>query len=432
MSDTTLQTISRKQAPSARGMAMSGNISATEYLNLIQRDGILRTRNLSKVENAVTLRRNRKLVTENESSNKERNQKKFDYSQLQLTFSEANIWLLPVNSKKIAVQWHLPMGMRRNCLDIFKGEEACFVLRIYQNLETPSGWKKSQRTLEFEIDINRNCCYINLENSKGLYTAELGLRCSRDRHIFIARSTEIRMPISGVGTLKKVEHTMPISKQSWNKNHPLKHKVTPKAITPEDERGWDGRDVMAEENTIAIYQDFIAEGPRSLRIADKINQSDEVTRKNNLAKRKVKTCTPKQKATSKDHNQWVNALCINPQNKISSINEFQVVTVPSAAKKNENIGKGGINPQIQKKIDAVASREKPAIVNCNSLRDKISKLKENAEIILRGKVKRAGQRVRVGGLLIEPEDDGSFCVACVIRNGKLYVPVEEVNAICEL
>ena len=164
MSDIAIQTTSRIRVATTANETESGKISATEYLNLIQRDGILKNRHLSQTENAVTLRRNRKLVTENS----QREQSSIDYSRLQLTFSEANILLLPVNSKKMAVQWHLPTGMRRNCLDIFKGEDACFVLRIYQNLETPSGWKKSQRTLEFEIDINRNCCYINLENSNGL------------------------------------------------------------------------------------------------------------------------------------------------------------------------------------------------------------------------------------------------------------------------
>lgn len=431
MSDIAIQTTSRIRVATTANETESGKISATEYLNLIQRDGILKNRHLSQAENAVTLRRNRKLVTENS----QREQSSIDYSRLQLTFSEANIWLLPVNSKKMAVQWHLPTGMRRNCLDIFKGEDACFVLRIYQNLETPSGWKKSQRTLEFEIDINRNCCYINLENSNGLYTAELGLRCSRDRHIFIARSMEIRMPVSTCSNaMKKIESEIAINKQAWSKNHPLKHRVTQKTIMPIDECGWEDRDVVAEEDTAALYHDFIAEGPRSLRIAQNVKESDIATRKTNLARRKVKVCLPNPNAARNNASKLVNTLCTNKETQAYAVNEFQVMSVAgveTGAEKGKN-EKKSVSRKLQKKIDAISMREKPAIVNCNSLREKISKLKDKAEIVLRGKVKRPGQRVRVGGLLIEPENDGSFCVACVIRNGKLYVPVEEVSAVCEI
>lgn len=429
MSDFALQTNSRKRMVVTIPKTESEKISATEYLNLIQRDGILKNRQLSQVESAMTLRMNRKLVVEDTHATQRSGHGRIDYSLLQLTFSEANIWLLPVNSKKMAVQWHLPTGMRRNCLDIFKGEDACFVLRIYQNLKTPSGWKKSQRTLEFEIDIDRNCCYINLENSIGLYTAELGLRCSRDRHIFIARSTEIRMPVSNSNAMKKIESEIAITNQAWSKNHPLKHYATQKTIMPEDDCGWDARDIVAEEDTEAVYRDFIVEGQRSLRIAQKAKESDAATRKTNLTRRKVKVCLPNQN-TSNGVSNLVSTLCANRENKNFAVNKFQVVPVSGTVK--AKVEKKAINQKIQKKIDAISTRENPAIVNCSSLREKISKLKDKAEIILRGKVKRPGQRVRVGGLLIEPEEDGSFCVACVIRNGKLYVPVEEVSAICEI
>ncbi len=430
MSVTTLQTTSHKRTIATLVSATSGNISAAEYLNLIQRDGMLKTNNLSKVESVVTLRKNRKLLAENEALIQKCHRKDIDFSRLQLTFNEACIWLLPINSKKMAVQWYLPAGMQRNCLDIFKGEEASFVLRIYQNLETPSGWKKSQRTLEFEIDVTRSCCYINLENSTGLYAVELGLRCGRDSYIFITRSTEIRMPVSGAATIKTLKSSIKTSKQSWSKNHPLKHQVRQKTIAPKDESDWNNRDVEAEENTQAIYGDFLDEGPRSLKIANKIKPSNETARKNNLAGRKADNCAQNLHSDNATTGKLVNTLCSKRQKKGYSVNAFQVMNVSVTAK--NSVENSTVDTRIQEKIDAVVAAEKPATISCKSLRDKISKLKDKAEIILRGKVKRHGQRVRVGGLLIEPDDDGSFCVACVIRNGKLYVPVEEVSAICEI
>ena len=422
MTSSVLHNASRNRVSSAAVSVKDGSISAAKYLNLIQRDGILKTQKLSKIERGVTLRKNHKLITENDSVVQNRCEKNIDYSQLKLTFNESSIWLLPVNSQKIAVQWHIPTSMRRNCLDIFKGEEACFVLRIYQNTETLSGWKKSQRTLEFEIDINRNCCYINLENNTGIYTAELGLRCSRDRHIFIARSAEIRMPVPGSAATKKIDKPLRITQQNWSKKHPLKHRAEKKIITPENQCEWENRDVQAEENVAAIYNDFIDEGPRSLRIAEKITPASKEGRKASISERLIKVCISNADSCKKKVNKLINTLCSNRSIPEYVANKFQVMATATPDKKKKN---NVVVPRIQEQ------EINTTIINSKLLQDKISKLKDKAEIILRGKVKRPGQRVRVGGLLIEPDDDGSFCVACVIRNGKLHVPVEEVCAICE-
>ncbi|MCX7935069.1 MAG: DUF4912 domain-containing protein, partial [Planctomycetota bacterium] len=49
-----------------------------------------------------------------------------------------------------------------------------------------------------------------------------------------------------------------------------------------------------------------------------------------------------------------------------------------------------------------------------------------AEIILRGRVK-PGKKLRIGNRIIETNPDGTFCVACILKDGKLQVPVEVVE-----
>jgi len=53
-------------------------------------------------------------------------------------------------------------------------------------------------------------------------------------------------------------------------------------------------------------------------------------------------------------------------------------------------------------------------------------LELEAELILRGRVK-PGKRVRIANRIIHTHPDGSFCVSCVIRNGRIHVPVEVVE-----
>lgn len=390
-------------------------IDDAEYIKLIQRDGILKHNNClsykifkkDKIVNSINLDDFADIAKVKGSS-----------SNIQLVFNESKIWITPVNTKKIAVQWHLPISMQRNCLDIFNDNKTCFVLRIYQNFSTSTGWKKTQRTLEFEIDVSRRSCYINLESNSDSYIAELGILYNKEKYIFITRSEEVTLPRNESITNKINFHK--ISKNlnyNWKCNRHIKlTDYIPYKIVDSNESL---RDIIAEVKTSAVYGEFINEGSKVFRLEkNKINPSSVSKRKN--AVRKFNAVKNKKMLLNNDNLKDGLPLITNISNnetitysKSNAKNKYQIAKYQS----NDSLVLN--NKQVEYKID----------IKNEKITKKISTLKDKAEIILRGKVKRKGQRVRVGGLLIEPEEDGTFCVACVIRNGRLYVPVDEVDVI---
>lgn len=379
----------------------------------------------------------------------------------------AQLWAQPVSPRKLAVQWNVPSNVRRNCLDLLGGQNAEFVLRLYQKVGNVSGWKAAYRTLEFTVDITRRRCYINLEQPGGEYSVELGVRFGDGRYVFLARSAAcgINRPAPDpqgqiIFSRREGESALALPAQFCAKVEPL-------ILTPAD-ADWPWRDLRAEARVRAVYTDFIVEGPRVFRRSAEFTplplterQSLYEIRRHQMAEAEATTQMTVIDTTM--HTPPVRRLDL-PQEPVAqeTRQEYQPLPNPPAVIRGEvydparltraqarryavlvqlcrgeNLLHGGSPVRTEvagvKNGAAEAGGKRRRIIHVRSssaLAEAIRKarLENRTDIILRGKVK-PGRRVRVGGLLIETEADGSFCVACVIRDGRLHVPVEEVVAV---
>ncbi len=400
-------------------------------------------------------------VTSQKSAKKKKSKQlsKVDHTPLDLITSKKSlIWLQKLDENKLAVQWNIPNNIQRNCQDLLlSGEKAEFVLRLYQNIAIGNArWKTSQRTLEYPIDIIRRKCYVNLENSGGgIFTAEVGVKSLNSRYIFIARSNKCSTP-GFVTEQKKAE-------LRFNKSISHKQNIkTPKVFKSKGKINHLGvsnfelrdRDILAESLVSGVYTDFLQEGPKVLkRKNEQISLSSVASRADYLnaikisAKKKIATdsATYKMKLKTErlDQNNLIEKSYQN--SPIQNCPEKTGRYIPENLN-TENIKAAGVmiasmlNTQGTVAIDVFKKDE-----NCNSSSKtrqiikvqskkglakaiKKSGLHESSELIIKGKLK-PGRRVRVGGLLIDTESDGSFYVACSIKNGKLHVPIEEIEAI---
>lgn len=384
--------------------------------------------------------------------------KDIDRSPISISTTRALIWASPVTLKKIAVQWHVPQNIRRNCKDLLlDGDNSAFVLRIYQEISAHSGWKASHRTLEFDVDVSKRKCYINLDNPGGDFTAELGVRCGNGRFVFLTRSK----PCTASRLLPVNEH-IPENYTSTSSGlivpavpEIYRVKALTTALNPVA-KDWELRDIQAEAQTRAVYKEFMHEGKRVFRSRKLILPASVEARKKEYALRNKKrteaisVAQPEKKKSNKLH-----ITRIRNENRIASIlkmteaKKSKYLPVKSTSYNAKKLSKedaknfarianlatseNTVAIDVLKREELDRLSRKRRVVKVKSSQEiaqalKNSALHEKAELILRGKVK-PGRRVRVGGLLIETEKDGSFCVACTVRNGKLHVPVEEVVAV---
>ena len=382
-----------------------------------------------------------------------------DHTTLDLITSKKSlIWLQKLDKNKLAVQWNIPNNIQRNCQDLLlSGEKAEFVLRLYQNVAIGNArWKTSQRTLEYAISIPRRKCYVNLENSGGgIFTAEIGVRSSNNRYIFIARSNKCATP----GFMTEPDTT----ELTFNKSISRKLNIkTPKVFKSKSRLNHlkvsnfelRDRDILAEAQVSGIYTDFLREGPKVLkRKNEQIALNSVASRADYLNSLKI-SAKNKVAADTAIFKKKFNAKRLDQNNRIEK--DYQDSPIKNYPEKTgryipENLSTDDIkangvmiasmlNTQGTVAIDVFKKEEKRSssnknrkIVKVQSKKDlakaiKKSGLHESSELILKGKLE-PGRRVRVGGLLIDTESDGSFYVSCSIKNGKLHVPIEEIEAI---
>ncbi|MDR0867646.1 MAG: DUF4912 domain-containing protein [Planctomycetota bacterium] len=338
-------------------------------------------------------------------------------------FIGAKIWLQPLTPKKIAAQWYLSAETQQHCREMFSDGGAVFVLRFYRQAGVAAGG--AAKTLEFEIDVSRRCCYLNLDAAGGSYTAELGLRCQRDRYIFISRSAEIKM-LSAAPTADK-SPLVPKKTVARTFEKPQRFVAMPvkTMLTADREIDWEWRDMLAEEQTAAVYKTFIDEGPRVLRQRPPLTPNPLASRKVALAARRLPAAVSAPRlapAVAPEGLPVATLAAARRESRAASITgAATAIKYPPQATQNVEL-----NPA---KLATLKAEKRVISVKSQKLTDALVNIRDKAEIVLRGKVKKIGQRVRVGGLLIEPEADGTFCVACVIRDGKLFVPVADVEAV---
>ncbi len=385
-----------------------------------------------------------------------------DHTPLDLiTSSKSLIWLQKLDTTRLAIQWHVPNNIQRNCQDLLlNSDTAEFVLRLYQNVAVGDAkWKTSQRTHEYTIDIKRRRCFVNIDHSDGgIFTAEIGIRSQSGRYIFIARSGKCATPLFNpdpandkvsyrqTQSRKQTLHTPKVFKnQGKNSNSNISNNELRE------------RDIIAEKLVSGVYQDFLREGPRALRrINEKIEISSVAARADYLNELKL-TAARLQQSTEKNKTSALRAIHsrrldqsknIEERYQSSPVENFPekpVGYIPQALGRKDIEGCGVmvasmLNTAGTVAIDVFKKGENPSpngkgrkVVKVKSKPELAKALKksgihEKSELILKGKLE-PGRRVRVGGLLIDTEADGSFYVSCSIKNGKLHVPVEEVEAI---
>ncbi len=376
-----------------------------------------------------------------------------------ITSKKSQVWLQKLDTNRLAVQWNVPNNIQRNCQDLLlRGEKAEFVLRLYQNVAVGNAeWKTSQRTLEYPIDILRRRCYINLETSGGgKFTAEIGVRSANGRYIFIARSNKCSTPRftpESTGNAPEYRHATQKKAQIktpkvFKSKSRINHLNTTDSELPE-------RDIIAESRVSGVYADFLREGPKALRrVNEKIVPSSIAARSEYLEAVKAETKAAKSIAEQYKSRVTLNAKRLDPHNAaekafrtgaIQNYPEKPEGYIPSKLTTQDvkdskvmiasmlntqgtvaiDVFKKGENKNLQGKgRETVRVKSKKALAQAL----KESGIREKSELILSGKLE-PGRKVRIGGLLIDTEADGSFYVSCSIKNGKLHVPVEEIDVI---
>lgn len=373
---------------------------------------------------------------------------------LAFSLSGARVWMQPVNSRKLAMQWMVPANVIRNCCSLVGSDKPDFILRLYRQNNDKLKWKASHRTLEFAVDVSRKKCYIKLEQAGGSFTAELGLKFGDGRYVFLARSGEC----APVRIMPEIDSLI----------ERVSCKVAPVAyaragftasedccgVAPECDYAW--LDLAAEEMVRATYTDFMREGSRVFR--NRVAPIISATEAREAAYEKRKTARQQRKADVAPVKSTAQKITMqridtgfaaeSEVKEVVRIQHYPVLRGYCAQGMSRDLArKFAVIPHLCRSDNLVAVEhfgkeelaEAPVTrrrrtVHVKSTKElteaiKSGRLHDKAEIILRGKVK-PGRRVRVGGLLIETAEDGSFCVACVIRNGRLHVPVEEVAAVC--
>lgn len=377
----------------------------------------------------------------------------------QITSKKAVIWLQKLDDNKLAVQWNVPNNIQRNCQDLLlAGDKSSFVLRLYQNVSVGnSEWKTSQRTLEYPINILKRKCYINLENKGGgKFTAEIGVRSSNGRYIFIARSlkrsTALYNPEPQENRVEYKKSTRNLGKQVVRT--PKLFKSTGKiSQLPPSKADLANRDIIAESQVSGLYTDFLREGPKVLRrINENIAPSSVRAREEFLlALKAVESRQAQEKSTRRTE---LKSKRLDVKKLLEERYQKSPITSPiekSGSYIPEHLGKPEINAtgvMVASMLNTAGTvaidvfkkgenknlrgvgREIVKVQSKKALAKALKKsgIREKSELILSGKLE-PGRRVRVGGLLINTEADGSFYVSCSIKNGKLHVPVEEIDAI---
>ncbi len=385
-----------------------------------------------------------------------------DHTPLDLiTSSKSLIWLQKLDTTRLAIQWHVPNNIQRNCQDLLlNGDTSEFILRLYQNVAVGAAeWKTSQRTHEYTIDIQKRRCFVKIDQvGGGIFTAEIGIRAHNGRYIFIARSDKCATPLFNPNPTETSVSYRQAQCSKQTQRTPKVFKNNGRTVSTElSNIELRERDIIAEKLVSGVYRDFLREGPRALR---RINETIEVSSVaaradylNELKQAAVKlqqnTDTRKTStlrgvhARRLDQNQQAEEHYLS--SPVENFPDKPLGYIPQALGKKDiegcgvmvasmlntagtvaiDVFKKGANPAPNGKGRKVVKvKSKPELAKAL----KKSGIHEKSELILKGKLE-PGRRVRVGGLLIDTEADGSFYVSCSIKNGKLHVPVEEVDAI---
>lgn len=366
-----------------------------------------------------------------------------------LVCAKARIWMTALGPDRALAQWHVPRTILRNCQTLLgeAPDSMVFVLRGYSGGSPETRGSHFSKLFELELDPRLTHRALRGTAVARLESMELGLRCRGGRYIFLART----QPAAPLRT--KPERLFHASVPPM----PARLTVRPLPVAPpESDVDSPARDLFAEGYVAALYRRFLREGTGILRRTPSPVRQDSAARTLAYQARCIERAQTglaeeaRQRATTNATASlsWRNLhAAASPRSSASApVKEARKpLRYPPAA-----LPKPALVAVPLPALDALVTMAQrcPSTIPLFSrtsvekgeattqvrlrkggkLSDAIRSAREvgKSELILRGKVK-PGRKVRVGGLRIEPAADGTFCVACVIRNGRLHVPVTSVD-----
>jgi len=381
----------------------------------------------------------------------------------------ARLTVLEVTPRKAHAYWHLPPHLLHHArLQMgHGGQEAALVLRFHDVTEIAASgqaWDGVRRHHVFDIEIraDEGKRYIEFWSADKAYIVDLGL-CAKDgRFLTISRSNWLRLPRDRAGSDKEEWHICEALRTP-----PLRPEA-PECFPPQGqllvcggEFDWPLRDLAAESIIKWAYTRFLREGSRvfrriALRKAD--NAVLTAAYEKRQAERGSVASAPaaENKPAAPAADLFVARLDRSPhlpprapaqgiRQPLVSRNGFARWSECLSRQTNAKLLWLG-DRRWQAAADKLRHRFTVSDSNCKSLPSSTTSrpvlrlykpknlfqalaeagVEMEAEIILRGRVK-PGKKIRIGNRLIETNPDGTFCVACMLKDGKLHVPVEVVE-----
>lgn len=397
-----------------------------------------------------------------------------DQTTLRSYGTQAEIMLMEVGPRRLHAYWHVPKPLlaaaRAGLGDA--GERATAVVRLHDVTDLRFDGTHSHYTFDTEVALEEERRYIELWSPDKDYLAEFGLRTEDGRFTVLARSNRVHVPrdIPGDTPARRinVESNVRARVRPSLPEHFRLHE--PRIIVPGDEQDWPLRDLESERRIRAVYREFLRDGSRALRLHPPLFRPDndtlEAAYERRCREREEKKAA-EESAEPTDSRSTVVAFRVdtrqdetpapqrNGKPKLPTVSRMRRPSLQDLGREEraQEIGRltsmftrermeARLSPlslpepgASESRTPDVAKRQvrrlrKPIRVNrvdrlIESLEDAGVELE--AELVLRGRVK-PGKKVRIGGRIIETQPDGSFVVRCVVRDGKLHVPVEVVEA----
>ncbi len=367
--------------------------------------------------------------------------------------------LAATSPSQVHAYWRIPPQVIRNARSALgeRARGAAFVLRFHDVSDILFDGDNAHSSFDIPVALEEGRRAVEVNAPGRCYLCELGLRTESDflaltqsNTVAIARAVgggeDARFDRCEVGEL--VRPATPAL---------FRVPVAPVVLGPDD-ADWPERDLQAESMVQAVYRRFLREGPRALRLAGAVPRlAPERCRSEYDARRqrRQRQADSRRLAAREEAARPEFFLArLDEAQPFKEMDETEATLYPPAVRRPE------VAPLAQRADAAAAlpallstlaarqnwidrsplaklTREKVERSQTRTLRAKKAGrvasavteagLELSAELILRGKV-QPGRKVRVGGLLIDPEPDGSFCISCVVKNGRLHVPVEAVEA----
>lgn len=364
------------------------------------------------------------------------------------------IVLLAVAPRKLYAYWHLPEEILRTLKRSVgtSAERAVLVLRFYDVTNLDPYSEAANYVFDIEVQEQEERRYVEVWSADRTHRVELGLRLEDGRFVKIVTSNAIHSPRADVSHQTTVR-MLRVDPSSLRPS-PCVTQEAPEGEEPltvqAGERDWPLRDLVAERAVRKVYLRFLTEGPRAIRNAPPIKRADPTLLREAYQRRQKEreatATSPAQEALATD------SLFIARVDGGCEAEDLVLIreplryplavskdSSPHLVRAEEAVAhfRAFLEARRQLRSSTRAERKRPAqppaevsSVLSSAVKTEsrsLSDLELEAELILRGRVK-PGKRVRIGGQIIETAPDGTFQVACVLRDGKLYVPVEIVEA----